>query len=57
MLFQGFCFLKYAKNDLKMRCQNVKLFLREPLAVAEKKANKDPVLKNPESVITNKERR
>jgi len=30
-LFQGFCFLKSAKNDLKMRCQNVKLFLREPL--------------------------
>ena len=30
-LFQGFCPLKSAKNDLKMRCQNVKLFLREPL--------------------------
>ena len=30
-LFQGFCFLKSAKNELKMRCQNVKLFFREPL--------------------------
>jgi hypothetical protein len=29
-LFQGFCSLKSAKNDLKMGCQNVKLFLREP---------------------------
>ena len=36
LLFQGFCFLKYAENDLKMRCQNVKLFLREPLSVSEK---------------------
>ena len=32
-LFQGFCFLKSAENDLKMRYRNVKLFLREPLGV------------------------
>jgi len=31
-LFQGFCFLTAAENDLKMKCQNVKLFLREPFS-------------------------
>ena len=30
-LFQGFCASKYVKSDLKMRCQNGNLFLREPL--------------------------
>ncbi|OPX40017.1 MAG: hypothetical protein B1H11_01390 [Desulfobacteraceae bacterium 4484_190.1] len=28
--------MKSAENDLKMRCQNVKLFLREPLGNLQK---------------------
>ena len=35
LLFQDFCSLKSAKDNLEMRCQNVaKLFLREPLGPA-----------------------